>query len=74
MIVMYMLQSGAVAFVRAFFGQGSGQIVLDNVQCNGGEEKLIDCRSIRGRNHDCDHDEDAGVHCEGECYTQLMLY
>ena len=48
---------------QAYYGKGSGPILLDNVQCNGYESYIWDC-SHRGWNqHDCSHSEDAGVEC-----------
>ena len=62
----YFSSSGAVPFASAYFGAGRGQITLDDVDCYGDEDRLIDCP--RGNGHDCDHNEDAGVRCgEGEC-------
>lgn len=51
----------ALAFDRAFFGAGTGQILLDNVQCAGTEARLADCtaRTV----HNCNHGQDAGVLC-----------
>ena len=50
---------------NASFGYGTGPIWLDNVDCGGIESKLIDCPAINAyyENHDCDHQEDAGVRC-----------
>ena len=55
--------TGAIARSRAFFGQGSGTIVLDNVQCAGTETRLIDCPANPIGIHNCAHSEDAGVTC-----------
>ena len=45
----------------ATFGRGEGPIHFDKLNCNGHEERLIDC-SHRGVGvHDCYHSEDAGV-------------
>ena len=51
----------AVARTQAFFGAGTGQILLDNVRCTGTEARLTDCPFIT--NHNCNHGEDAGVTC-----------
>uniref|UniRef100_A0A1X7T9N2 Receptor protein-tyrosine kinase n=1 Tax=Amphimedon queenslandica TaxID=400682 RepID=A0A1X7T9N2_AMPQE len=52
--------SGA-AFNRAYFGQGTGSIVMDDVDCNGGESYLTNCTHTIYQN--CGHSEDAGVRC-----------
>ncbi|XP_071479876.1 scavenger receptor cysteine-rich domain-containing group B protein-like [Diadema antillarum] len=54
------------AVSRAYFGEGQGQIVLDNVQCEGSEQNLRECRHNGYGVHNCRHSEDAGVECAGE--------
>ncbi len=48
---------------------GAGPIALDDVQCAGDEERLLDCPSNGLGNHNCSHDEDVRLRCllEGEC-------
>ena len=50
----------------AYFGEGSGFILLDNVNCVGRESSIFDCRHRVFSEHDCEHHEDAGVVCYGE--------
>ncbi|XP_030847999.1 deleted in malignant brain tumors 1 protein-like isoform X7 [Strongylocentrotus purpuratus] len=51
------------ALSNAAFGQGSGDIILDNVECVGTETDLFSCPSNGPLNHNCGHSEDAGVQC-----------
>ena len=50
----------------AYFGEGSGLILLDNVNCHGGESSIFQCNHNIFGEHDCKHREDAGVICIGE--------
>ncbi|XP_030851598.1 deleted in malignant brain tumors 1 protein-like [Strongylocentrotus purpuratus] len=55
---------GALAALpQARFGQGSGDIFLDGVQCNGTETNLKDCKHKGIGVHNCIHKEDASVIC-----------
>lgn len=48
---------------QAFFGQGRGTILLDNLKCTGTEANLLQCSHIAWNVHNCDHSEDASVTC-----------
>ena len=49
--------------MSAFFGQGSGQIWLDDVNCLGHEISIERCSHIGWSVHNCNHGEDASVIC-----------
>ena len=61
-----LIPPGAVAVTRAFFGPGTGPIVLDNIECLGNEESLLSCPYQDSVDINCDHSEDASVICQGK--------
>lgn len=46
-------------------GNGNGTIWLDDVACNGNENKLENCYHRGWNVHNCGHGEDIGVRCYG---------
>ncbi|NXM87377.1 NETR protein, partial [Oenanthe oenanthe] len=55
----------------AHYGQGSGPILLDEVQCSGNELSLDQCKKSDWGQQNCDHIEDAGVSCDP--FTDLAV-
>ena len=43
----------------------SQKIEKNDLQCNGTEASILDCRSNGLFQHNCGHKEDAGVACQG---------
>ena len=58
-------------FREAYFGQGAGEIVLDNVQCNGNEWGLLECPRNEGE-HNCRPFEAAGMRCLKETLPRIV--
>ncbi|XP_019638972.1 PREDICTED: sushi, nidogen and EGF-like domain-containing protein 1 [Branchiostoma belcheri] len=55
---------GAVAaYGSAHFGQGSGTIWLNNMNCAGNEDSLSTCPLLSDVTNTCTHANDAGVQC-----------
>ena len=55
-----------MAFAAAtLFGQGSGEIVLADVECSGTESSLKDCSKSLIEINSCTHMQDAGARCLG---------
>ena len=57
----------------ATFGQGSGPIWYDNVDCTGSETNLTQCSHIGLGVHNCGHGEDAGAVCESKSRLRTHL-
>ena len=56
--------SGAIAApLYGAYGEGSGTIWLDSLDCVGNESSIEDCPHGGWGNHDCSHQKDAGVIC-----------
>ena len=49
--------------MSAYFGQGSGPIQIDGVQCTGMESELRNCSYTQ--TNKCGHSADVGVTCNG---------
>ena len=68
--------SALQALGGAHFGPGSGEILLDDVECTGFEDRLADCAQGSIAKGNCWHSEDAGVVCnvvDGE-FVQTSCY
>ena len=55
----------SVHYHSAHFGQGTGHIILDDVQCTGTETNIGICPHDGYLSNSCGHSEDAGVTCDG---------
>uniref|UniRef100_A0A8B9J786 SRCR domain-containing protein n=1 Tax=Astyanax mexicanus TaxID=7994 RepID=A0A8B9J786_ASTMX len=61
------------AHSSAYFGQGTGPILLDNFGCSGNESSITECHHNGFGEHNCNHGEDAGVTCSGEENSMIRL-
>ena len=53
----------AMVFGNARFDEGTGPILLDEMNCVGIESRLVDSPARPLGDHNCGHNEDAGVRC-----------
>ena len=70
--------SAIAARDSAYYGQGSGRIWLDDVNCVGTELRIEDCSHAGWGNEDCFHYEDASVQCstssDGKFNLHVLTY
>lgn len=66
--------SGAVStFGEAYFGQGEGPILKQDIDCTGSEPSLISCFRGSRNNESCSHRNDIGVICFRK-YVQVFCH
>ena len=69
-----MIHVGSIPVKNAELGEGIGPILLDQLMCNGSEASLLECLPSDNIGlHNCNHNEDAGVRCEGLYVCEQMF-
>ena len=61
------------ALTQAHFGEGTGRIWLDSVQCIGNETMLRECTAGSEGVSSCTHARDAGVRCPPGMAIYMLL-
>ena len=64
-VTYFTCDTGGTPYYNAYFGGGTGPIFLDDVACTSSASQLLECSSSPVLAHNCDHNADAGVGCEG---------
>ena len=64
------------AVLSSVSDRGSGPIFLDQLDCNGTENTLLECNAFTGRGlSTCDQSQDVGVRCRGMYwYHKVSFY
>ena len=63
---------GVLSYSASLFGDGEGPIWLDNVDCSGSEDSILDCHHNGFGVHNCRHTEDIGIICGG-CHKYTFI-
>ena len=64
MMMMMMMRRGYGLYLRQFYGSGTGQIWLDDLQCFGTEMSFVNCTHRGWGIHNCYHHEDVSILCD----------
>ncbi|XP_030839512.1 neurotrypsin-like [Strongylocentrotus purpuratus] len=72
-VVCRMLGYPGVSSAMVSFGEGTGNIILDNVGCEGSETHIAQCTHGSYEIHNCEHSEDVGVICIGVAELKVRL-
>ena len=61
---MYVRSLAGSTVLTSGFTNGAGHIWFEAIQCDGNENRLLDCtHPVFGTHHTCVHGQDAGVSC-----------
>ena len=66
--------TGATTLTLLSVVDGTGPIVLDNLNCRNNESRLVDCPHNGLGVHNCFHSDDAGVGCLPLIITSKQEY
>ena len=67
------LSTGATAHSLAYFGEGSGLIHLNSVECSGLEYSLTDCMVQTNDVSSGEHSLDVGVKCQPGIFIATVV-
>ncbi|XP_045183820.2 scavenger receptor cysteine-rich domain superfamily protein-like [Mercenaria mercenaria] len=66
----------AFGYKNAFYGEGTGNVIISNMKCDGSESDIAQCQSstwsVSTSSGGCDHTTDVGVNCAGVTEIRLV--
>ena len=65
--------SNSKARGNSYYGYAKGRIVLEDVDCDGDESRLLSCFHDRLGRSDCSHFEDVGVKCSNNVFPNVYM-
>ncbi|XP_030839397.1 deleted in malignant brain tumors 1 protein-like [Strongylocentrotus purpuratus] len=72
-VVCRMLGYPGVSYALVRFGEATGNIFLDDVECEGSETHVAQCTHGGYGIHNCDHSRDVGIICSGAAELKVRL-
>ncbi|KAL4221648.1 Deleted in malignant brain tumors 1 [Mactra antiquata] len=63
MLGYYQGSDYGVAYPGAYYGEGYGPIIIDDLNCYGYESDITQCPSRTWNSNNCAHKEDVGINC-----------
>lgn len=73
---MICIETGCGPFISMhsgdLFGEGSGPLLTDDMNCFGNESSVLDC-DWHNHTDECDHTRDAGVVCDCRLHSRYCL-
>lgn len=73
-IILFLNSMIGIPIGNSFYGNGTGSIWIDNMDCTGNETNIGQCQRKPWGQNDCDHSEDASVICIGEIFNYFYYY
>lgn len=63
-----------IIYKSAYFGEGNGSILLDDIDCFGHESEISLCTNGGWGMTKCQHGDDVGINCGNYMYTTHEIY
>ena len=65
------MRIGTEAYGSAYFGEGTGQVMISSLNCPAGSTHVLNCTSTPPVASTCSHNQDAGIRCRNVSVCEL---